>query len=249
MNDDRQQGFSLFQYLYNVKDTFDKAFYVNDCKPVIKHIIFAPTSDYEATAGANNPQSNRLDINIKPPAIIIDLYELKIDPSFDEYRQQRDTPHTNTGNLAIYIFVKALVLVSNNKVVQSHHHVKQLAFDIAGLVTEADGFNTRVGLSQVTHIREAELKQSDRLIGWIVQWQHSVELEPPDYSRPELRPGCYPEADAHKITNIFSNDGETAWEESEVIQDDDGNPTPPYFDEKGIDETIEGKPDGSDSQT
>ena len=129
---------------------------------------------------------------------------MKIDPSFDEYRQERDTPHTNTGNLGLYLFVKALVLVINNKSFYDHYLVQKLAFDIAGLVTHAEGFNSRVGLSQVTHVQEAHLEtQNNRFVGWTVQWQHSVEIEPPDYSNENLRPGHYPKADANKINQLF----------------------------------------------
>ena len=108
-------GFSLYQYIYNVKKAFEDAFYTNEECPIIKTVSFAPTSQYEATAGVNNPTNTRLAENIDPPAIIIDPYELKTDPSFDEYRQEKGTPHTNTGNLALYLFVRALVLVINNK--------------------------------------------------------------------------------------------------------------------------------------
>lgn len=200
-------GFSLNQYIYNVKKAFEDAFYTNEECPIIKTVIFAPTSQYEATAGANNPTNTKLAENIEPPAIIIDPYEGKIDPSFDEYTQERDTPHTNTGNLALYLFVKALVLVINNKNIITHLQVRQLAFDIAGVVTEQRRFGASVGMSQVTHISELQgnnLNLSNRLIGWTVQWQHSLEIEAPDYSNIGIRKAfCDSELEADAI-DIYS---------------------------------------------
>ena len=73
-------------------------------------------------------------------------------------------------------------------------------------------------MAQVTHIREAEIKeQNDRYAGWLVQWQHSVELEKPDYSNPTLRPGCYPEADARKVKELFIKVGEEKRQKSRLV--------------------------------
>ena len=191
-------GFSLYKYIYNVKKAFEDAFYTYEECPIIETVSFAPTSEYEAFASGG--------LDIKTPAIIIDPYELKTDPSFDEYRQEKGTPHTNTGNLALYLFVRALVLVINNKNTVTHRRVRQLAFDIAGVVTEHTRFGANVGMSQVTHISELQgYNLSNRLIGWTVQWQHSLELEAPDYSNIGIRKAFCDselEADANDINRL-----------------------------------------------
>ena len=195
-------GFSFSQYIYNLKKAFEDAFYTNEECPIIKSVNFAPTSQYEADAGGHNP-AIPLE-KIEPPAIIIDPYDLKIDPSFDEYTQDRNTPHSNTGNLSIYLFVRALVLVINNKNTVTHLRVRQLAFDIAAIITEQSRFSAQVGMSQVTHISELQGQNpSNRLVGWTVQWQHSIELETTDYSNLGIRKAiCDLEADAVEIDGL-----------------------------------------------
>ena len=78
--------------------------------------------------------------------------------------------------------------MSNTKSRTSHIKVRQLAIDVAGVVTEARRFKTVAGMSQVTHIREAALHQyNSHLVGWFVQWQHPLELDTPDYSSEGVR--------------------------------------------------------------
>ena len=201
-------GFSLVQYIRNVKKAFETYFYSNDPNPIIKKdaIIFAPVAPYEATASTNNPQSERLDQNITPPAIIIDPYECKIDPSYDEYKRQGSNPHTNSGQLGLYLFVKALVLVTNNKGIQTHLQVRQLAFDIAGIITEESRFSSAVSMAQVTHVKalEQDHRHTNRLVGWTIQWQHEIEVPTPDYSNRDLRSAiCNPiEMDADRVKEL-----------------------------------------------
>ena len=194
-------GFSLRQYLLNVKNTFDETFFVNDTKPVFKTITFAPTSKYQQNVGANNPNSEAILKNIEPPACLLDLYTLKTDPNYDEVRHDRTSIFTNDGNLFIYLYMRALVIVSNLRET-AHYQVRRLAVDAAGLITQTGRFGAPIGLAQVTSIAEVqELQQlNNHLIGWEVLWQHSVELEAPDYTNPNLRD--FPEANADDIYDL-----------------------------------------------
>ena len=252
-SDTTHQGFSLFHYIHNVKQTFEEIFqsHTNEGKPVIEadSIIFDQTSRYLDNPAQNKPESEKIAVEAELPAIVIDPYEMKIDPAFDEYRQDKDTPHTNTGNLGLYLFMRTLALMSNSNSPRAYYYVRQFAVDIAAIITNSEGFNSRVGMSQVTHVQEAPLHiQNELVIGWMVQWQHSVELEMPDYSDPKRRYDRYKadhktrkEISASKVDELFIIEGTPNSEEkgepvkNEIVRDNEGNPVAPFFIEKETD--------------
>ena len=202
-------GFLFSTYIENVKAALEKAFYVGQEYPIIKSVHFAPTAPYEQDAGqfqAQDYQEINRKISLDPPVIILDPYGLKADPSYDEYNQDRNVSFTNSGDLGIHLFVKALVLISNNKTRDSHIHVRQLAIDIGGVINENRRFGGQVQMSQVTHIQEAALHQyNSHLIGWTIQWQHSIVIEPPDYSNIGIRKAIVDDtmkADAAQVKEI-----------------------------------------------
>ena len=197
-------GFSLHHYLRNVKATFEEAFYVNDEKDdkrVIKTVIFAPTSRFESNAGTFSSESQGALHNIDPPACVLDLYEARTNATVSQ-EIYSDSAFTNTGDLEIYIFMRALILVSNRRPNVAHFKVRQLALDIAGLVTEVGQFGTPSGLAQVSNVQAVQEVQemNNHLIGWEVLWHHQLQLNAPDYSNPALR--GLPEADANPIYDV-----------------------------------------------
>ena len=172
MNVQREQptGFSLRNYLWNVMCSFKNTFQ-KEGKPnqIIRTIKFTPTSLF----------NNYNITNTELPALFLDLYQAKLIPVQDEFKHDQQ-PFMNTDTLPIYIFMKAIITTDNIEL-NPHLHVRQLAFWVAGHVTSAGRFGSRVGLSQVTHIHECtELQRNDnRLLQWEVRWQHLITIEKP----------------------------------------------------------------------
>lgn len=185
---DTPAGFSLRQFTLDIQHAFREAFYIGEDYPVFNEIFFSPIYPFQENVGATAPGSEVLDFNMNPPSCFIDLYEFKTDPSFDEFRHEETSTYSNLGNLGIYLYMRALIIVSN-RFDFSWYQVRKLAIDVAGVVTNLERFGAKVGMSQVTEISEVPnvRQRSDHYIGWQVLWQHSVELEPPDYSSVEMR--------------------------------------------------------------
>lgn len=177
-------GFDLGKFLLNIQDVFEKAFFVNDPAPVLKSVLYHPTGRYAPTHALwENPDTakpNPIMENLNGPACILDLYQVT---------SNAETHFSDTGNLNLYAHLRAIVLVQNVPLENPHYRVRQLAFDVAGLVTEQTHFGTPSGMSQVNSVREAEEieRQHENILGWIVEWQHLIEIHKNDYSRPELR--------------------------------------------------------------
>ena len=202
MSPDAPGGFSLTHYLYDVQSALKEAFYVGEQYPVFKQVPFAPTYQFQDNVGASSPESEALLGNIDVPACLLDFYGFKTDPSFDEFKFENTSVYSNLGNLGIYLYMRALVLVSSGDE-RSWLTVRKLAADVAGVVTESERFGGIVGMSQVTEIGEvAEIRRrSNFYVAWEVLWQHSVELEPPDYSRVELRRALSDDCDDSDVTD------------------------------------------------
>ena len=197
-------GFSLCQYLYNVKHAVEEAFLVkSDGSGILKKVEFSPIHDFQFK-----------DIDV--PACILDMYSLKVDPSFDEFQHKGDTEKSNLGTLALYMYMRALVLVSNRRE-RSHFDVRQYALDLGGIVTDARRFESRVGFSQITTIEETREVQdrNNSLLGWTVEWQHTVELEAPAY---ESRLINFPDVD---MKDIYSSDDMMTPEDATVTVDEE----------------------------
>ena len=181
---DTPAGFSLCQYLYNVKHSVSETFLMDTSTPVLKAVEFAPTSDFE---------HKKIDV----PACVLDFYGLKADPSVRDFQHKENSIFSNVGNLPLYVYMRALILVSNHQK-DCHFFVRQYALDLAGLVTDQGRFGARVGLSQVTDVQEVREVQerNNHLVGWEVLWQQTVEIEPPNY---EERLLGYPDVDMSDI--------------------------------------------------
>lgn len=191
-------GFSLPTFLSTIASVFEAAFYVDDPCPVLNDVVFGSTRRLREMPDTGKPivialcklpvkskGMMRLD-DIKLPACILDLYGLKSGVD----------PYTNRGDLSLNVYLRAIVLVAKSEL-SSELRVRQLALDIAGLVTEQGRFGTLSGMSMVTSVGEVIAVESHypHLVGWEVEWQHSIEIGAPDYSNPALRK--FPEADSY----------------------------------------------------
>ena len=124
--------------------------------------------------------------NLQPPACVLDMYALK----------RVMNPYSTTGNVCLNMCLRAVIIVEKRSLA-AERQVRQLAIDVAGLVGERGRFGTKTGMSMLMGIGEVVELQNHypHLIGWEVEWQHSVELSAPDYSEVGLRQ--FPEADSY----------------------------------------------------
>ena len=160
---------------------------------VFRDITFAERQDFDK-------------IYIDPPTLVLDIHEAQFNPGTGEFRHDRVGMYSNVGNLALYMNVRALVLVNeaekcedylaNQELITRYGSpigerievtdpsvlVRKLAFDVAAFATRLSRFKSPVGMSQVIRIgpvSDARMNQGT-MLAWEVIWQHSVNIGEPD---------------------------------------------------------------------
>ena len=111
-------GFHVPTYLRAIKNSFEEKFQPEGETQIFKSIIFSESKDFEA-----------LDMNL--PGIILDLEGAKMNPAQGEFQHAETSIYSNLGQLELYAYVKATIIVSNRSI-DPHTCVRRLAFDVAG---------------------------------------------------------------------------------------------------------------------
>ena len=163
-------GFEVAAYLLKVKDLFTDKFQPKDPKdltdkcPRFKDICFGEEHDFEK-------------IEMALPGVLLDLQGAKLNPTQGEYRHSQQSIHSNKGNLALWLYMHATIVV-NNRIPDPNVTARQLAFDVAAFVNAQSRLGSPTGMSQVYEIAPVEQARRDNiaLIAWRVKWQHSIEF-------------------------------------------------------------------------
>lgn len=197
-------------YLNRIKDIFEKKFKKET--PIFRHIDWTETQNFE-------------ELEIDLPALLLDLEGAKMNPAAGEFEHEDTSIYSNLGELELYAYVKAVILVNNRSIesvnggdICAHTWVRQLAFDVAGFVSAMSRFGHAVGMSQVIEIRpsggnrDLTRVNTTTLISWIVRWQHSISLGEPDYRGIFT----YPEMAARDVRHLLVGVNEEGANPSEV---------------------------------